>query len=321
MPYLKEPIVALCASERELAETLERAYTELLVEPQVSVSVSQYGSQSVELIGAVERPGLFQLQREVRLRELLTLAGGVKPTAAIYATFVHDENVPMCEKTDDGSTVPRFEHETQVTSVELARLLRGDGANPVIRPGDFIHVPEADQIFVVGHVVRPGPLPLNQRLTISRAIAMAGGRKPDARWDAVLIRPAPDGSTNVDAAGGPAGNRTEGRRRPRVAEGRRRRRASVGREDGAEGCPDGGRERGVLLPDDDHPLKCGRRPAKAAEPSQINEPEISFLTDRRRSRAAAARGATLDRRHAEPLLPVRVGVRDYPRACSPGTKR
>jgi polysaccharide export outer membrane protein len=197
MPYVKQPIVALCATERELGERIERAYTDYLIEPQVSVSIRQYGSQSVELVGAVERPGLFQLQREVRLRELLTLAGGVKPNAAMFATFVHDESVPLCEKSEDGSTVPQFEHETQVTSVELAKLLRGEGGNPVIRPGDFIHVPEADQIFVVGHVVRPGPLPLNQRLTISRAIAMAGGRKPDAMWTAVLIRPAADGSTNA----------------------------------------------------------------------------------------------------------------------------
>ncbi len=196
MPFLKEPVVALCASERELAQTLERRYAELLVDPQISVSIKQYGSQSVEVVGAVERPGLFQLQREVRLRELLTLAGGVKPTASMFATFVHDENVPLCETTAEG-TVPRFDHETTVVAVDLAKLLRGESTNPAVRPGDFIHVPEADQVFVVGHVVKPGPLLMNQRITISRAVAMAGGRKPDAMSKVRLIRSNADGVANT----------------------------------------------------------------------------------------------------------------------------
>jgi polysaccharide export outer membrane protein len=195
MPYLKEPVMALCASEHELAAELERRYAEYLVEPQVSVAVRDFGSQSVELIGAVQKPGLFQLHREVRLRELLSIAGGVLPTASMFAQFVHDQNVPTCETTADGA-VPRFEHETTVTSVDLTRLLRGESTNPVVRPGDFIHVPEADRVYVVGHVERPGPLPLNQRITISRAVAMAGGRKPDAKSEARLIRQNADGVSN-----------------------------------------------------------------------------------------------------------------------------
>jgi polysaccharide biosynthesis/export protein len=196
MPYIKAPILASCLTVDELSAALERQYAPYLVEPQVTVSVREYSGQSVEVVGAVGKPGLFQLQREVRLRELLTIAGGVRPDASSIAQFVHDENLASCQAGGGGDV--QFLHETTVTAVDLAKLLRGEGENPIVRPGDFVHIPLADQVFVVGQVAKPTVLPLVGRLTVSRAVAMAGGRTPNAKTQARIVRLNPDGAANTD---------------------------------------------------------------------------------------------------------------------------
>jgi polysaccharide export outer membrane protein len=48
-------------------------------------------------------------------------------------------------------------------------------ANPVLRPGDIVVVPEGAQAYVVGNVIKPSTIPLREPTTVSRAIAMAGG--------------------------------------------------------------------------------------------------------------------------------------------------
>ncbi len=60
-------------------------------------------------------------------------------------------------------------------------------ANPFVRPGDLVQVPTADQVFVFGNVLRPIAIPLKEPLTVSKAIAMAGGTAPSTKKDKVRI--------------------------------------------------------------------------------------------------------------------------------------
>jgi len=58
----------------------------------------------------------------------------------------------------------------------LADVLRGrENANPYLAPGDIVSVPEADAVFVIGNVIRGRSIVLNGGMTVTRAIAMAGG--------------------------------------------------------------------------------------------------------------------------------------------------
>ena len=195
MPLISEPIRVACLSESEIGVEIAKKYRSLLVDPDVTVSVREFGSQPVEIVGAVARPGHFQLQREVRLREMLSLAGGVQPNAAMFLQLVHDETSPGCETMGPSMAIAE---ETTVAAIDVAGLMAGRGENPVVRPGDFINVPQADQAFVVGHVVKPTAIALTQRITVSRAIAMAGGRQPDSKDHARVIRRKPDGTGNTD---------------------------------------------------------------------------------------------------------------------------
>lgn len=178
---IDHPLTAACKTEQALEEEIKKEYSQYLVEPQVSVSVRQFSSRVVNLGGAVLRPGGFELQRRVKLREVLTLAGGTAPAAGDTVTIVRDENHSACEQAPPGTE--------GVKTINLPALLAGDPAsNPYILPGDFIRVSEADEAFVVGNVPRPAPIPLSQPTTLMRALALAGGRLPGSKDRIQIIR-------------------------------------------------------------------------------------------------------------------------------------
>jgi len=195
MPLLDGEIQATCRTVEELAADITARYMKYVRRPQVEVFIREYNSQPVAVIGAVAHPGRFQLQRQVRLLELLTLVGGPSATAGRTVQIVHADTLPTCE----GGGVTAADRGTGLTPYNLTDVLAGsDEANPYVRPGDVISVLEAEQIFVVGNVSRPSSIPLKEPLTVSKAIAMSGGVLPYTKSDRVrIIRQSP-GSTKKE---------------------------------------------------------------------------------------------------------------------------
>src|SRR5262249_44831850 len=78
-------------------------------------------------------------------------------------------------------------------SIKLKDVLDGAAAaNPFIQPGDIVSIPEADQIFVTGSVVKPGAYPMLNKITLTPAVALAGGRNQgSAREHRRLVRQEP----------------------------------------------------------------------------------------------------------------------------------
>ena len=64
-----------------------------------------------------------------------------------------------------------------------------------VHAGDVITIPEAQQVFVVGNVFRPTSIPLKERVTLSQAVAMAGGTMPDTKKDSIRVLRQLPGST------------------------------------------------------------------------------------------------------------------------------
>ena len=199
MPLIKEEIQAACRTESELAKEIAAHYLKYMRNPQVDVFIKEYHSRPVAVIGAVNSPGRFQLQRRARLLELLTFAGGPAERAGGNIQVVHSAAPVMCDRAasdsaKDGSEV------LEIISYKLNDTLRGDTeSNPYVRPGDVITILESEQIYVVGNVVKPSALPLKEKITVSQAIAMAGGTLPDTQSDRVrLIRQEPGSSTKKE---------------------------------------------------------------------------------------------------------------------------
>jgi polysaccharide export outer membrane protein len=70
----------------------------------------------------------------------------------------------------------------------LSDTLQGDPkANPFLEAGDIVTLPEADQVYVVGNVFTPMTIALKEPITLTRAIAMAGGLKQDSKKEKVRV--------------------------------------------------------------------------------------------------------------------------------------
>jgi len=195
MPLIEGDIHAACLTEVELAEEIATRYLKYLRNPQIEVFVKEFQSQPVAVIGAVNSPGRFRLQRQVRLLELLTFANGPADRAGQTIQIIHTGDTSLCEKT--GAVSPDDVVASSFISYKLSDTLRGeDRANPYVRPGDVISVPDADQIYVVGNVFLPKAIALKEPITVSRAIAMAGGEQRDTKRDRVrIIRQLPGSTT------------------------------------------------------------------------------------------------------------------------------
>lgn len=184
MPLIDTEIQAACKTEGELAKEIAGRYTKFYRNPQVDVFVKEYHSKPVAIIGAVNEQSRFELQRRIRLLELLTYAKGITAKAGQTINIVHSPPPLLCQTADSEAE----DTATGFASYKLSETLQGDPrANPYIEPGDIITLPEANQIYVVGNVYTPLTIPLREPITLSRAVAMAGGVKQDSKKDKVRI--------------------------------------------------------------------------------------------------------------------------------------
>jgi polysaccharide export outer membrane protein len=187
LPMVDTEIFAACHTEGELAEELTKIYLEYKKNPIVQVFVGDFQSRPVAVIGAVEKPGQFRLQRKVRLLELLSAASGPTDKAGRLVNVIHTGAPSLCPS---NSAVPDPAAIGEALGAfKLDETLKGKpGSNPFIEPGDIISVPEADQVFVIGHVTAPRTIALKDKsITVSKAIAMAGGASRDGDTNKVKI--------------------------------------------------------------------------------------------------------------------------------------
>lgn len=191
MPLINEDIPAACRTEGELAKDIASRYLTMMRNPQVDVFIKEYQSRPVAVIGAVNAPGRFQLQRRIRLLDLLSFAGGPAERAGGNIQVVHSTAYPSCDPASAGRT-----DSLGINVFKLRDTLAGNArSNPYVRPGDVITVHEFEQIYVIGNVIRPSGFPLKEKITLSQAIAMAGGTLPDSATDRVhLLRQKSDGT-------------------------------------------------------------------------------------------------------------------------------
>lgn len=186
-------IPAKCRTDLQLKEDVLAGLKKYLKNPSISLSVAERNSRPMATVfGAVRAPTRVQMNRRVRLIELLAVAGGATEQASADIQIYHTEPI-MCpteedmvvleseKKTEDAIGVPFNVYD--ISDVKAGK----QNANPYIRPGDIIIVQEAFPIFVTGAVVQPSNLYLRNDMTLFRAIAQVGGLRKDAKTDKVYI--------------------------------------------------------------------------------------------------------------------------------------
>lgn len=194
MPLIEGEIQAACKTEGELAKEISDKYTKFYRNPQVDVFIKEYRSKQVAIIGAVNEQARFELQRRVRLLDLLSYAKGPTAKAGQTINIVHSVQGSLCRPRGGDDVTEAF------SSYRLSDTLRGEPkANPYLEAGDTVTLPDADQIYVVGNVYTPMTIPLREPITLSRAVAMAGGVKQDSKKDKIkIVRQEPGSSARKE---------------------------------------------------------------------------------------------------------------------------
>jgi polysaccharide export outer membrane protein len=205
VPLLGQLLAGGRTAQEIQTDITERLGADYLVHPTVNVLVAEHEARRVTVLGAVATPGTFHLQdNSTTLIDVLALAGGPSEKAGSEVYVVH---APLPER-DGAVALPAAATRTaadgdpglNIVKVDLRDLIeRGDmSVNCVLEDGDVVQVPAAPQIFVMGEVRLGGAFPLRTDITLLRAIALAGGLKPEATPSAtVLIRSTARGRVTI----------------------------------------------------------------------------------------------------------------------------
>ena len=184
----------------ELHESLSKSFKTYFVNPQVAVNVVQFRSQPVSVIGAVNTPGVHQLQGRKTLVEVLSLAGGARQDAGSKITITRERRwgpIPLANSRLDGAG------KYYVAEVNLDDVISGKRPeqNILIQPRDVVSMPRAELVYVIGEVRKPGGFTLHtdEKMSVLQALSLSEG----------MLKTAAGGSAKVLRASGDGGKRTE----------------------------------------------------------------------------------------------------------------
>ena len=189
LPFLETPIRAKCRTEKDVQKDIAAAYSKYLKNPQVSVRIAERKSrQPATVFGAVRQPTRVQMQRKVRLNELMAASGGFTERAAGTIQILHTEPLMCPEPGEEAEAAPIEGTKIPFEVVKVSDLKAGKPeANPFIRPGDYVLVTEAEPVYVTGSVWSPQGVYMRDNLTLTRALGMVGGVRKEAKIDDIKI--------------------------------------------------------------------------------------------------------------------------------------
>ena len=198
LPFLEKPIIAKCRSDKDVQKDITAAYSKFINNPQVSVRISERNSrQPATVFGAVRQPTRVEMKRKVRLNELMAVSGGFTERASGTIQILHTEPLMCPEPGEEKLSAPIDGTRIPLNIIKIADLRAGKlEANPVIRPGDYVLVTEAEPVYITGSVMAPGGVYLREDLMLSRALAMVGGARKEAKLTDVRIFRQVPGSAN-----------------------------------------------------------------------------------------------------------------------------
>jgi len=200
LPFLETPIPAKCRTDKQIQKDIAAAYAKFINNPQVSVRIAERNSrQPATVFGAVRQPTRVEMKRKVRLNELMAVSGGFTERASGTIQILHTEPLMCPEPGEEELAKPIDGTKLPLQIVKISELRAGKkDANPIIRPGDYVLVTEAEPVYITGAVGSPSGIYLREQLTLTRALAMVGGTRKEAKLNDVVIYRQQPGSTSQD---------------------------------------------------------------------------------------------------------------------------
>jgi polysaccharide export outer membrane protein len=122
----------------------------------VLVIPSAIKDSQVNIIGHVHKPGKYPVKSDITIIEALALAGGyLEDTADIrHISIVSEGNIKSIDATNSWK--------------------KSENSVIMIKPGDSVIVPEKGKITVLGIVENQGQFAIDNEITITEALALAG---------------------------------------------------------------------------------------------------------------------------------------------------
>lgn len=184
VPMVKEPINVSGLLPADVEKKVAAAFSSngLLVNPAVTITIVEYSSRPVSVMGAVRRPLTFQASGPLKLLDALSRAEGLTGSAG----------------PDILVSLPDAARGKLIKRISIHGLI--DMADPelnlTLSGGEEVRVPEAAKVFVVGNVRKPGTFPVQDGngLTIMKALALSEGLMPFAAKQAFIYRREPVGT-------------------------------------------------------------------------------------------------------------------------------
>src|SRR3984893_4028445 len=180
----------------QLQANLITAYKKYFKDPQVTVQVNDFRSQPVSVAGNVSTPGVVQLRGNRNLMEVIGQAGGLRAAAGdsvLITRNLSEGPIPVAGAFTDPTG------KYSVAHIDIRSVMSGKDpeGNILIKPHDVITVPRARMIYVLGNVTRPGGYVLteNETMSLTQAIALAGGWDRSASLGSARVLRADGGST------------------------------------------------------------------------------------------------------------------------------
>jgi polysaccharide biosynthesis/export protein len=161
--------------EQKLARILGEKYVQ---NPQVTVFIREYQSKRVSVLGAVEKPGPYQLLGRQTLMQIISEAGGLTRDAG--------NEIIVIRQMPDGTS-----NSLHISIDEL--FLKGEAQlNVPLEPDDIVNIPvdKVVVVYVFGQVKNPGALQVKKSSlpTLLQAIAQAGGFTDRASRGSVVVK-------------------------------------------------------------------------------------------------------------------------------------
>ena len=158
--------------ETTIAQLLDKDY---IVNPQVTITVTEFRSKKVFILGEVMKPGAYYLSKTDTLLEVISKAGGVSQDAGREVIIVRPQVGSLQQPARLDSK------DNQLIRVDLQALIAGDvSKNLPVQNNDTIYVPKTSVFSVFGEVRKPGSYPLEKETSLLEAISIAGGPTQDA---------------------------------------------------------------------------------------------------------------------------------------------
>lgn len=151
----------------DAAQAVEKALVErhLLQHPHVQVTVEEYATQKVTVLGEVKSPGPYATNTPRSVLDVLTLAGGL--------TDLADRKI-VIQRHGSQEKVPYFVSNQAGVALDTAVK---------VNPGDTLIVPKAGIVYVLGDVARPGGYTMTNnegQISVVELVAHAGGTNHSA---------------------------------------------------------------------------------------------------------------------------------------------